>query len=91
MNEEFQKKEVNTLTMEVISKGIYKETAEFGFSTQDYIKLVNALLELTIHHKTNGKNNKEETAGPELKELKLLWLENTCRLDFLIRKKILQY
>jgi len=71
MNEEFQKKEVNNLTMEVISKGIYKETAEFGFSTQDYIKLVNALLELTIHNKTNGKNNTDEIVEPKLKELKL--------------------
>ncbi len=51
MEKDFRANEINKLTLEVISKGIYKETAQFGFSTQDYIKLVNQLLDLTIKEK----------------------------------------
>ncbi len=58
MEKEFNTTEINKLTLEVISKGIYKETAQFGFSTQDYIKLVNQLLDLTMKEKLN--NNQSE-------------------------------
>ncbi len=65
MNSEFRKKEVKNLTMEAISKGIYKETAQFGFSTQDYIKLVNSLLDLTM---TNSIKNNSSNGGQTVKE-----------------------
>ncbi len=57
MEKDFNSNEINKLTLEVISKGIYKETARFGFSTQDYIKLVNQLLDLTIKEKPDNNHS----------------------------------
>ena len=57
MEKDFNSTEINKLTLEVISKGIYKETAQFGFSTQDYIKLVNQLLDLTMKEKLNNNHS----------------------------------
>jgi RimJ/RimL family protein N-acetyltransferase len=43
------KKIMNDVTIEVISKSIFKETNRMGFEQTDYIKLINQLLDLSLN------------------------------------------
>ena len=64
--DEQKEKLVNDISLEVIAKSIFNETNSIGFSTSDYVKLVNLLLDKTIVSNNSVKTNGEE-ANPFVK------------------------
>ena len=45
---DYESKLLNNITIETITKGIIEETAKWEFKTADYIRLVNALMDLSL-------------------------------------------
>jgi len=68
-DKEQKEKLVNDISLEVIAKSIFNEANSIGFSTSDYVKLVNLLLDRTMDLNSNG--NSEEKKKVKTKKIKI--------------------
>lgn len=80
---EQKEKLVNDISLEVIAKSIFNETNSIGFSTSDYVKLVNLLLDRTMDLNSNG--NGEEGKKVKTKKIKISSLPLTGE-NIIVRK-----
>lgn len=73
---DFELEVMNNLNIETVSKSIISETSKWGFKQSDYLKLVNALMDLSLNKPANDlqptKNN-----TPKTKLILPLYTENT--------------
>ncbi|MEO8231843.1 MAG: hypothetical protein ABI638_06150 [Ignavibacteriota bacterium] len=91
----------NVITVEAVLKSILEETSKWGFRHSDYIKLVNALLDLSLNktHSINpvGKSGIKKSTRMDLPllgynifkedfDLLVKWLENDYSRWFLLSR-----
>lgn len=63
---DFENKIINNITVETVTNTIINETAKWGFKAADYIRLVNAIMDLSL---IKGKKDKVIEDSIEVKEL----------------------
>lgn len=61
---------MNDVTIEVISKSIFKETDRMGFDQTDYVKLINQLLDMSLN-KSHTRQESESVNYRSFEEMKL--------------------
>jgi RimJ/RimL family protein N-acetyltransferase len=65
----------NELSSEVklntLARSIYNESKEMGFKSQDYVKLMNELIDMTINNVNGSKNTKKYSDAPQLYKIDL--------------------
>ncbi len=54
-----EKSKIPDTTIEALTRNFFKESLEYGFTYEDYLKYVNVLLDYAIGAKNNGMNQKD--------------------------------
>ena len=75
---DFELEVMNNLNIETVSKSILSETSKWGFKQSDYLKLINALMDLSLNKSENEKHLSKETSTKSKTKLILpLYTDNT--------------
>ncbi|MCK5456543.1 MAG: GNAT family N-acetyltransferase, partial [Melioribacteraceae bacterium] len=56
-----EKSKIPDTTIEALTRNFFKESLDYGFKYEDYLKFVNSLLEYAISAKNNGNGKEPET------------------------------
>jgi len=56
-----EKSKIPDTTIEALTRNFFKESLDYGFKYEDYLKFVNSLLEYAISTKNNGNGKEPET------------------------------
>ena len=64
------KSKIPDTTIEALTRNFFKESLDYGFKYEDYLKFVNSLLEYAISAKNNGNGKEPETISSFKNSLK---------------------